>query len=354
MSSKHQTIFRTLNPGAEFTIISNKLCKHVGLSMATKGFLTTILALPHDWSFKPQWFMGQYNIGRNETYRCINEAIEHGFCQKISLRDASGRLTGALEYVFASDPEVLSREVANRFPTCREDGEPNRHTDIPACGKPALLENKDLEQRKDNTPLPPKGGGGEIAGASEKPKRARRELSDLPQDWEPSGDLKGWSLNRNPAHSAIFATEVEKFRGHWHGTGKRMKDWDATWRKWWATACERPAPKSKFGAMPSGRVSLSTVAKPGMNREQVFRARDRAEDDLDKPLRAPLWGRPTEEAVLYRADTPEFNARITQLIRDGEIDEAEKLQQRGKFWEYPSKMAGSLVRDVVSRASAQA
>ena len=104
MSTKSQTIFRVLNPGTKFTLISNALCKHASLSMECKGFLLTVLALPDDWKFYPQWLMGEYNIGRNAVYRCLTEAIEAGFCLKLHVRDKdTGRLTGELEYVFASD-----------------------------------------------------------------------------------------------------------------------------------------------------------------------------------------------------------------------------------------------------------
>lgn len=153
MIERPQTIFKTLNPGAEYTIISNKLCKDRELSMPCKGFLMTVLCLPDDWDFKPSWLMKEFNIGRNEVYRLITEAIDAGYCLKINRRSSSGRLTGQLEYVFCGDPKIL----ADRFPTCREIGA-DRYTDIPISGKSVRLLSKDL-----NTNYSPKAHAGEIA-----------------------------------------------------------------------------------------------------------------------------------------------------------------------------------------------
>ncbi len=239
MSNKMQTIFRTLNPGAEYTIVANVLCKNTTLSMACKGFLLTVLSLPNDWKFKPEWLLNSFNIGRNETYDLLNEAIAAGFCCRISLRNEKGHLTGHLEYVFASDPKLLE----DRFPTRREIGD--RYTDIPISGKSVriLSKNKttnyshsaregelDLAKPEDE-PVTLRDGVLELHGA----ERERYLAEAGGDEWLLKTLLEqvAGSLQTNSSHSLLvqFRRQMARILERRHDHRKRDEARDAAWRK---------------------------------------------------------------------------------------------------------------------------
>ena len=63
---------------------------------------------------------------------------------------------------------------------------------------------------------------------SVKTKSARKVLTEFPVDWVMTEEQieQARALGHNPLQ--LFA----KFRDHYIGNGKRMKDWPATWRNW--------------------------------------------------------------------------------------------------------------------------
>lgn len=95
-----------------------------------------------------------------------------------------------------------------------------------------------------------KGAGGGRKGASsvapadnhQQPSTNRKKRTALPDDWKLPKRWGEWALNDERLQKRGGWTEehirltAEIFRDHWHGTGKPMKDWFATWRNW----CRNP------------------------------------------------------------------------------------------------------------------
>lgn len=282
----------------------------------------------------------QFDVRRQSINKALRELVEWGYVHKRGQQETGDSFCQYRINVDVGDAELRPIEAgvsaSSDTPPCPAPA------DTGVCPTKTLVSplrtpnNDHIDHIDKRTPVAPSRG------------RARRLLTELPQEWQLTSELRDWSIKRHPSHASTLSNEVEKFRGYWHGNGKRMKDWDATWRKWWVSACERPPPKSRFQVTGGARVPLSAVAKPGMTKDQIFRDRDRADDELDRSLRAPIY-QVKEEPKVYRADTPEFNARITQLIANGAHDEAERIQQRGFLKEYPSKTVGLLTASLVSR-----
>lgn len=52
----------------------------------------------------------------------------------------------------------------------------------------------------------------------------------LPRDFSISESVRTWAAQRCP--NADLLGELEKFCDYWWAHGKRMMDWDATFRNW--------------------------------------------------------------------------------------------------------------------------
>lgn len=325
MSTKSQTIFRVLNPGSEFTIISNKLCKHASMSMECKGFLLTVLCLPDDWAFRPKWLMSEYNIGRNEVYRCLQEAISLGFCLKIQVRDKeTGRLTGELEYVFASDPDILSA----RFPTCRDAGD--RHPDIPTSGKSVPIERTDLGTKKNTQSACASG---------------------------PDGGLPTDLVSYRDGILELHGSELEDYLSRFDGDGEAL-------RSALIQAAAHVQPNSSRPLLVQVRAQLQRkldqrrdfkareearkreqvarkLAPFGQTKSQAIKAKAAEDARLDKPLQAPVWklGDP-EEVERYESNNPFFAGYLERLEQAGRHADAAEIRARGWVKTLPSKFMG--------------
>lgn len=79
------------------------------------------------------------------------------------------------------------------------------------------------------TPLSPSQAKG-------KPRTAKTGLS---RDWVIPSGWFDWAIANAqgiPDADGAAALEADKFRDYWVGHGKRMADWEATWRNWWRKA----------------------------------------------------------------------------------------------------------------------
>jgi hypothetical protein len=54
--------------------------------------------------------------------------------------------------------------------------------------------------------------------------------SAMKADWKPSAELLAWAASKTP--NVDIGYETERFINYWLSNGKRMKNWDATWRNW--------------------------------------------------------------------------------------------------------------------------
>lgn len=95
-----------------------------------------------------------------------------------------------------------------------------------------LVKWKYTPQQDDAQPDPRQGSLlGDSAGetpAAAKPKRAPREATKLPQDWEPTAEMLAYA-SRNGVTGPALDYLTKNFRRYWSGDGKPMKDWQATW-----------------------------------------------------------------------------------------------------------------------------
>lgn len=60
---------------------------------------------------------------------------------------------------------------------------------------------------------------------------------ELPEDWAPSPELRAETVAKAPWLDVD--REVERFRNHFRGTGKKWKRWDLAWRNW-VDKCQPP------------------------------------------------------------------------------------------------------------------
>lgn len=70
----------------------------------------------------------------------------------------------------------------------------------------------------------------------------------LPESWSPDAELLAWAAERVPLLD--LSTENERFTNYWHGTGKAMVSWAATWRNWMLRASEENRGKRTYNKGP--------------------------------------------------------------------------------------------------------
>lgn len=106
----------------------------------------------------------------------------------------------------------------------------------------SMLEERRGEERESR-------GEGERA-----PARAR--ATRLPDDWEPSEDLKAWAAGSEPTVDS--GRETLKFKDYWRsaaGSKARKLDWDAAWRGWIRRAAETVRPNGQAPPASAGKKS---------------------------------------------------------------------------------------------------
>ena len=92
----------------------------------------------------------------------------------------------------------------------------------------------------------------------------------LPHDWQPREEDIEWAKKAHPYVNE--ATERDRFRDYWIGTGKPRIDWHATYRNWIRKAAEFST--SNPSPMPR-RPSTRGAAIGEANRERRARALDK-------------------------------------------------------------------------------
>lgn len=68
----------------------------------------------------------------------------------------------------------------------------------------------------------------------------------MPKDFGISDPVREWAHEKCP--TVNLDQELEKFCDYWHACGKRMMDWDATFRNWLRRVPQfaRAAPKERW------------------------------------------------------------------------------------------------------------
>lgn len=59
---------------------------------------------------------------------------------------------------------------------------------------------------------------------------ASKGLTGMREDWQPTQKSLDWSVKAVPGVDVEYQTQ--RFINYWLSNGKRMKNWDATWRNW--------------------------------------------------------------------------------------------------------------------------
>lgn len=311
-----QTIFRVAHRNMPFSQIGNAMLRDKRLSFEARGALAMLLTYPADWQFNVVWLCDQGGIGRDQARRVVKELEDHGYCTRKRARKDDGTL-GPYVFTFTDQPgESLTPAPENQAVVETSDWKPV--TGEPAPENPPTTNKVSNKQgHKEHPPTPSK-------------PRGRTGKSELPDDWQLPEEWASWARQHSPTRSHFVQHEAQKFREYWIGKGGRMKDWRLTWQRWWRTSCERPAPKG-------------TLGKPAETLPP------------DKLLAAVVWGKADRgDPVTYRADTPEFNSYITDLVRQGDHAEAERIQFRGWVKLYPKQVrqADTAAANVVAHVRA--
>jgi len=92
--------WRILHKESDFTIIDNGIFRDPDLTLAERGFLCTVLALPESWGFSVRGIVGMINDGRDSTYAVVNRLIQHGYCKREKKTDPKTRRITGYDYTF--------------------------------------------------------------------------------------------------------------------------------------------------------------------------------------------------------------------------------------------------------------
>lgn len=104
------------NRSKNFAIIPNQIANDSRLSFEARGLLCYLLAKPGDWQVHVNGIRAAGRIGRDKTYRILQELAEAGYLERIPKRGAHGR--------FASYDYSRLRGRATRLRSA--DGRPAR------------------------------------------------------------------------------------------------------------------------------------------------------------------------------------------------------------------------------------
>ena len=92
--------WRILHKEKDYTVIDNGIFRDSDLSLAERGLLCSILALPDGWDFSVKGMTGTFHDGRDSVYATVNRLIEHGYCKRERMTDKkNGRFLG-YDYTF--------------------------------------------------------------------------------------------------------------------------------------------------------------------------------------------------------------------------------------------------------------
>lgn len=120
-------------------------------------------------------------------------------------------------------------EADGLLQTVVEHGRTNRYKLTPATTAPG-----------DSCPPPRHLSPPTPAGAAPEPPITTNEPSSppvkgkrphrLPDGWQPEDHDRDWARQAFP--TVEIDNETDRFRDYWHGNGKAMVNWTATWRNW--------------------------------------------------------------------------------------------------------------------------
>ena len=134
----------------------------------------------------------------------------------------------------STDPDGSNEETAGREPPGNPSGKGIGNPSAGTPGERGVVTEVEMASpypvpRDPRTPDPTEN----VPFSDAKPRaksRTKRVASQLPADFDITGDMRLWAKQRMPTVDVDHQTEM--FVNHWRGTGKAMANWHATWRNW--------------------------------------------------------------------------------------------------------------------------
>lgn len=90
----------------------------------------------------------------------------------------------------------------------------------------------------------------------------------IPEDFRVTEEMKAWARTKTP--SVNIEQQLEMFVDYWKAHGKKMLDWQATWRNWMRRAPEFAKPVNQYSQM-RGVPKVSAPLTP--DQEEAYRRR---------------------------------------------------------------------------------
>ena len=119
-------------------------------------------------------------------------------------------------------------EAAGILHTEQTNGRTNRYWLTPAADTPG---ESYPPPRQEMPPTPAATAPKPPITTNEPPSPlTKRRSHRLPLDWQPEPHDRDWARQAYP--TVEVDDETDRFRDYWHGNGKSMVDWRATWRNW--------------------------------------------------------------------------------------------------------------------------
>ena len=212
-----------------YSQLGNTMLRDKRLSLAARGALGFILSHPENWSFNQDWLRRETGIGREKAQALVRELMEAGYCRRSRVRDAKGYL-GAVEYWFSDDPQALNPQSENPSLGPQDVAHPRAGKPSPGnprAGKPTVYKKKvSEEETKEETPLPPKGGGGGLDLSDEVKAKPRRRGAAKPATQDPAPQTQRGKTMRGEITEAVF-DEARLIC-----PGRDVRELHREWREW--------------------------------------------------------------------------------------------------------------------------
>lgn len=165
----------------------------------------------------------------------------HDAAAELVMSNLWGRATGGYEFKDWADYQPLKEDVEAERLAAQE-----RMKKVRAAKKGVRpnIDRTDAERSPEQTAnfarsseevrvAPSQSHPSPIPTPSSTKKRGTASGARLPDDWQPSTELRKWAAENSP--HVNWPAETEKFADYWRaqpGAKGRKTDWDATWRNW--------------------------------------------------------------------------------------------------------------------------
>jgi len=121
---------------------------------------------------------------------------------------------------------------------------------------------------------------------ADKPKRERKVLSGIPDDFPAVADQSAaetyWRARGRADLCARLSDEMQRFREHHSSKGSRMADWSAAWRTWYGNAVRFNPPASTGGRHGGSHKPAQQSAVTSISEAFSERNPERPGDDVQR------------------------------------------------------------------------